>query len=61
MLAEEVTNETEPPCRENAKSWTWTYYKFATIKGYVTVRWYGESNGRYSEDIDFSTRRPATH
>ena len=48
--AEEVSNyEHEAP--PNADSYTWTFYRFSTVKGTVTVRWLGESNGYYSESV----------
>lgn len=57
LLAEEVSNSDENPegvpVKEYQYSYTWTFYKFATVKGYVTIRWYGESYGYYSESVSF--------
>ena len=52
LLAEEVQGETPVDFNEmEHDSVTWTFYKFATRKGYVDVRWLGESNGYYSEGV----------
>ena len=55
-LAEDISSKFEDPYPEAEGFWddshTWTWYKLATVKGYVTIRWYGESNGYYSESVD---------
>ena len=62
-MAEDISNEVDDTALmdnediEYIVSYTWTWYKFATVKGYVTIRWFGESNGYYSESVDFVKMR----
>jgi hypothetical protein len=53
LLVEESGSNENPKGDYEPDSFTWSFYKFATIKGYVDVRWYGESNGYYSESVSF--------
>ena len=51
-FAEESFNKDKGTANENWGSHTWSFYKLATIKGWVDIRFYGESNGWYSESAE---------
>ena len=57
VSAEDVCGETAQPDGwvkdEYEDSYKWTFYKIDTAKGGVTIRWFGSSNGYYSESVDF--------
>lgn len=57
FIAEVVSSNTIlPPKGKEHEDNLWTFYKFATIRGYVTVRWFGTSNGYYSVKVDFKEK-----
>ena len=53
MLVAEKTTSESGELDENSCHFTWTFYRFSTVKGTVTIRWCGSSNGYYSEEVSF--------
>lgn len=57
FIGQPVTRIEERISEEEDEKWgehiTWTFYEFVCPKGSVTVRWFGTSNGYYSEHVDF--------
>lgn len=53
ILQAEISDSEEEPEGHYYESYTWTFYRIATNRGSVVIRWLGESNGYYSESVDF--------
>lgn len=62
LRAEAVSNEGDlpppKPLDDNSCTYTWTFYKLATIKGSVDIRLFGESNGCYAETAELELVEP---
>lgn len=52
LHAEVIENYNEDRLDECDESYTWTYYKISTLNHDCTLRFYGTSNGYYSEDVE---------
>lgn len=52
IKAEEKTSKENPPLKEFLDdSFTWVFYDIETLEDHIQIKWYGESNGYYSEEV----------
>lgn len=58
IISAEETYNSENPKDGFYESFTWTFYHLRTIKGTVTIRFYGSSNGYYSESVSLVRNEP---
>ena len=56
----ELVTSNDRPRDKYDSSYTWSFYKFKTSKGYIDLRWYGCSNGYYSETVNVEYYQPKT-
>lgn len=61
QVDEKTSTKADEPAKDsseddyyNDESYTWTFYTLANISSVVDIRWYGSSNGYYSESVNFS-------
>lgn len=56
LLVAEVSSSQAPTGEEPeyTESFTWTFYRFATQRGFLVVRWFGTSNGYYGEEVEMN-------
>ena len=53
ILSAEESASNDNPKSITDESATWTFYRITTVKGTIVLRWYGSSNGYYSEAVSF--------
>lgn len=51
LVVAEIASSGDADVSNEYGSQTWSFYRFATTKGWVLLRFLGESNGYYSEEV----------
>jgi hypothetical protein len=54
VISAEIADGDHGKAPEHCDSFTWTFYKIETSKGGLWMRWLGESNGYYGEEVCFA-------